>query len=139
MEAWQKLGEHSYRIERDLLRWRSAGLLAPGQVDGMLALIAAVNQQNGYCLMLAPAGERQQSPEVRRALVQFFRQNPDVRISVGLYGSGVLMRAAVMLVLGALHAGGTMRRIRLTFFDCPRVAEAWLDAERQRWQATADA
>lgn len=139
MEEWQQLGEHSYRIERDLLRWRTAGLLGPGQVGGMLALIAAVNAEHGYCLMLAPAGERQQSPEVRRALVQFFRQNADVRISLGLYGSGVLMRAAVMLVLGALHAGGAMRRIRLTFFDCPRAAEAWLYDERRRWLAAADA
>lgn len=133
---WQKLGEHGYRIETDVLRWEAAGLLPAEHVAGMLRIIDTVNAQNGHCLMVAPVSDQQQPPEVRRAFVRFFRERPDVRISVGLYGGGVLMRAAVMLAIGALRMAGAMKNIHLSFFDSERSAEAWLSEERQHWQQT---
>ena len=111
MQEWQQLGEPGYRIERDLLLWKKEGMLLPEEVAGMMRLFQEMHAQHGYCLMLAPTGDTQQKPEVRRAFVDFFRQHADIRISVALYGGGAVTRAAVMLALGALRMTGAMRHI----------------------------
>lgn len=139
-EEWQKLGEYCYRIEHDLLRWKTDVLLRPEEVDGVMEVISQVNGMHGYCLMLAPTGDYQQRPEVRRAMVNFLRERSDIRISVAILGgSGVLMRAAAALALGALRVAGAMPRVHVSFFDSASAADAWLSAERKHWKGVLSA
>lgn len=126
-----KIGAHYFWLEGDLAITVIDGNMSAEEVVAMQQVSKPISDQCGYVLSLVDASRAGTvTPEARRVSADYQRKNP-VPGAVGVFGTGVMLRAINALYSRAISLLTTTPR-EMALFKTEAEARLWLESQRLR-------
>jgi hypothetical protein len=134
--VWHTSGQQRFYVRDDLLFWEAHGLITVQDLQTFFEQRTALQRRRGRVFLLVDARDFAGIPaEARKYAIQFNPGTP-LRGAIVVFGSGLIIRTAVSLILAAGRLLGR-RDVTNVFFVTDEVeGRALLDRERLALDAT---
>lgn len=127
---WVAIGKHRIAIEESVLISAISAPWTRDEMQAYLALVADVYKRTGpvYLLTIIKPGYAL-SPEARKYIAEWGKQNPDAVVGNVIVGASLAVRAVLRLAQAAAQLIRPSR-LELTLLDTEEQGRAWIAADQ---------
>lgn len=134
--VWQPCGEQRFYIRDDLLFWELHGTVTVQDLKVFFEQRMALQRRRGRVFLLVDAQDFVSMPAATRRYAVQFKPDQPLRGAIVVFGSGLLIRTAVSLILAAGRLLGRSDLSMVSFVADEAEGRAFIDRARHRFSAT---
>lgn len=134
--VWHQSGQQRFYIHDDVLFWETHGVITVQDLKVFFEQRVALQRQRGRVFLLVDARDFAGVPSESRKYAVEFKPELPPRGAMVVFGSGLLIRTAVSLILAAGRLLGRRNLSTVWFVAEEAEARALIDRERLALDAT---